>query len=63
MNYQEIMSEADYMEWLKLEEKGARLGEIVNNPKCKGRYAADATAGMRKIFLRKRKLLKKYNLM
>ena len=62
-NLKEIMNEADYLQWFKYEEKGERLGEIVRNPKCKGRYAADATSGMRKLFLAKRRLLKKYGLL
>ena len=62
-NLKEIMNEADYLQWLKYEEKGERLGAIISNPKCKGRYAADATSGMRKLFLAKRRLLKKYGLL
>lgn len=62
-NLKEIMNEADYLQWLKYEEKGERLGEIVNNPKCKGKYAADASAGMKKLFNQKRRLLKKYGLL
>ena len=61
-NLKEIMSEADYLQWLKYEEKGERLGEIINNPKA-GRYAKDASNGMRKLFNQKRRLLKKYGLL
>lgn len=54
-----IFNEADYNQWLKLEEKGKRLGEIIRNG---GRMAKDASAGVRKIAMNKRILLRRYGL-
>lgn len=55
-----IFNQEDFAQWLKLEEKNKRLGEIVRTQS--GRYAADATAGLRKVASNKRKLLRKYGL-
>lgn len=54
-NLKEIMNEADYLQWLKYEEKGKRLGAIINDPKQKS-IARDAAAGAKKLFNQKRKL-------
>ena len=61
-NLKESMNEADYTQYQKLEEKGKRLGAIINNPKCSGNYQKDATRGAQKIFHQKQRLLKKYGL-
>lgn len=55
-----IFNQEDFNQWVKLEEKGKRLGEIIRT--ASGRYAADATAGMQKIASNKRRLLRKYGL-
>jgi len=61
-NLKNIMSEADYTLWVKLEERGKRIGEIINDPKCNGNYKYDAVRGAKKIFHQKQRLLKKYGL-
>lgn len=56
-----IFSPEDFEKWLKFEDKGRRLGEIVNNPKMRG-IQSDATRGMQKLHREKQRLLKKYNI-
>ena len=56
-----IFSPEDFEKWLKFEDKGRRLGEIVNNPKMRG-IQSDATRGMQKFHREKQRLLKKYNI-
>ena len=56
-----IFSPEDFEKWLKFEDKGRRLGEIVNNPKMRGIHS-DATRGMQKLHREKQRLLKKYNI-
>ena len=60
--YKSVMSAADFELWMKFQEKGKRLGEIINNPKMRGGFQKDATRGMQKLGNEKRRLLKKYNL-
>lgn len=55
-----IMNDTDYAEFVRLYEKGKRLGNIINT--TKGNYAKDATRGARNVFLAKRRLLKKYGI-
>lgn len=56
-----IFSTEDFEKWLKFEDKGRRLGEIVNNPKMQSMHN-DATRGMQKLHKEKQRLLKKYNI-
>lgn len=55
-----IMNEADYAAYVKLDEKGKRLGEIINN--SKGMASGDAARGAKKVNNGKRRLLKKYGI-
>ena len=56
-----VMNPADFVQWLKLKEKGERLGAMVQNPNAKGMHS-DATRGMKKLSIQKCRLLKKYGL-
>ena len=60
-NIKEVFNSTDLEKWIKLEKKGKRLAEIVNNPKMQ-RMHSDATRGMQKLHREKQKLLKKYNI-
>ena len=57
-----VMSPEDFAQWMKYQEKGERLGEIIQNPKASRNYKADASHGIQKLGNAKRRLLKKYNL-
>lgn len=60
--YKSVMSAADFELWTKYQEKGKRLGDIINNPNARGMHN-DATRGIQKLGKQKIKLLQKYNLM
>lgn len=60
--YKSVMSAADFELWTKYQEKGKRLGDIINNPNARGMHN-DATRGIQKLGKQKMKLLQKYNLM
>ena len=57
-----VMSQEDFNQWMKYQEKGKRLGEIIQNPKASRNYKADAAAGIKKLGNAKRRLLKKYGM-
>lgn len=56
-----VFNDADFAEWLKLNEKGERLGAIIRNPAARSQHS-DASRGIQKIGIKRGRLLKKYNL-